>query len=168
MRLSQRYCSRAMRSPPTSLQSDTVALADALLDAMAQVRRVSRLRRERPQELAAFSEAQREVVKLVQRSPGLSVAEAALQLRLAPNTVSTLVGELVAAGVLERRVDQSDRRVAQLDLEGAFRGRVERWQDGRAVALAAAIDALSPDARRAVERVVPVLTTLVEQLAESP
>ena len=46
--------------------------------------------------------AQSELLRLVAARPGISVAEAARELRLAPNTVSTLVGRLADQGLLSR------------------------------------------------------------------
>ena len=114
--------------------------ADELLGAMAAIRRAGRQRGGRPRELAALTSAQLELVRLLRRQPGLCVAEAAQELRLAPNTVSTLVRELVAGNVLERRVDEADRRVARLDLVPEMRRKLERWRDERVLTLAAAID----------------------------
>ena len=45
---------------------------------------------------------QGELLRLAEARPGISVAEAAQELRLAPNTVSTLVGKLADAGLLSR------------------------------------------------------------------
>src|SRR5689334_7746326 len=60
--------------------------------------------------------AQVELLRLVESQPGIGVGEAAGTLHLAPNTVSTLVGHLVAQGLLERRPDPGDRRAARLEL----------------------------------------------------
>ncbi len=50
----------------------------------------------------------------VVESPGIGVAETARALGVAPNTVSTLVGQLVRAGLLARTEDAQDRRAAVL------------------------------------------------------
>ena len=71
------------------------------------------------------------MVRFVQRRPGLSVAQAADEPPVAPNTVSTLVSRLVAAGTLVRGADGTDRRVAQLDLDPQVRGTLGAWRDRR-------------------------------------
>ena len=79
------------------------------------MRRAVRRRAARPVELSVLTGAQLELVRLLRREPGVSIADAAARLRVAPNTVSTLVGQLADAGVLERRIDEADRRVVRLD-----------------------------------------------------
>jgi DNA-binding MarR family transcriptional regulator len=141
--------------------------ADELLDALAALRRALRRDAARPDELAALSGAQIELVRLLRRKPGLSVAEAAAELRLAPNTVSTLVGQLADAGVVARRPDDADRRVARLDLAPRIRRKVEAWRDRRSEALEAALAALPANEQSALADVVPVLLELADALEGS-
>ena len=145
-----------------------LAVADELLVAMAAIRRAGRQRGGRPRELAALTSAQLELVRLLRRQPGLCVAEAAQELRLAPNTVSTLVHELVAEGVVERRVDEADRRVARLDLVPEMRRKLERWRDERVLTIASAIDQLPRSDRRALLRALPLLDALADAVAKAP
>lgn len=131
---------------------------------MASVRRTSRRHAGRPVELSSLTDAQLELVRLVSRRPGVSIADAAQELWLAPNTVSTLVGQLTAAGIMLRHADESDRRVARLELAPDIRLGVTAWRDRRVVALATAIERLPrPDQRRLMES-LPVLGHLAEQL----
>jgi DNA-binding MarR family transcriptional regulator len=136
--------------------------ADELLDALSTLRRVLRRRHERPVELTALTSAQVELVRLLRRHPGLSVAEAAHALRVAPNTVSTLVGRLVDAGVVVRQIDERDRRAVRLELAPSVRRRVQLWRDRRAAAVDEALAQLSPDERRLLDAAVPVLRRLAE------
>ena len=64
-------------------------------------------------ESARLTESQSELLWLVGRRPGISVRAAAAELGLVPNTASTLVSKLVAAGLLIRTVDETDRRKLQ-------------------------------------------------------
>lgn len=157
-----------MQTAATADGADVLAAADDLLVAMSAIRRAGRQRGGRPDELAALTSAQLELVRLLRRQPGVSVAEAAAQLRLAPNTVSTLVRELVHANVVERRVDGSDRRVARLDLVAEMRQKLERWRDERVVTLASAIDQLPRSDRRALLRALPLLDALADAVAQAP
>lgn len=141
-------------------------LAEELLDALSAVRRSLRRRAERPAELAELTGAQIELVRLVRRRPGVAVTEAATALRLAPNTVSTLVRRLVDAGIMVRSANAADRRAAQLALAPAVRRRVEAWRDGRTDTLAGALDVLTESERRALARALPVLARLAEELEE--
>src|ERR1700744_1742707 len=95
---------------------DQQAAADALLKQTARIRRVRRGPQGRPGELARLPGPQRELVRLVRRRPGVSVAQAAAELGVAPNTVSTLVRQLTEAGMLVRTPDDSARRIARLKL----------------------------------------------------
>lgn len=55
-----------------------------------------------------------EVMRLLVRRPGLSVSDVAAALRLQATNVSTSIRSLVARGLVERRRDQHDGRVARL------------------------------------------------------
>jgi DNA-binding MarR family transcriptional regulator len=141
-------------------------LADELLVELASIRRASRRYSARPVELSSLTGAQLELARLVRRQRGISIARAADELRLAPNTVSTLVGELTAAGLLMRRIDTTDRRVARLELTPPLERKIDDWRDRRATALGAAIEQLSDAERRRVELVLPVLARLANALDE--
>ncbi len=133
---------------------------------MASIRRTSRRHAERPIELSTLTGAQLELLKLVRRRPGVSIADAAQELRLASNTVSTLVRQLTEEGMMLRRVHGSDRRVAQLELSADIRRKVDAWRDRRVLALGDAVGLLSRQDQRALVEAVPVLATLAERLEE--
>jgi DNA-binding MarR family transcriptional regulator len=140
--------------------------ADELLDAIASLRRAIRRTAQRPVELAGLTGAQLELVRLLRRNPGLSIADAARELRVAPNTVSTLVRQLADAGLVSREVDLVDRRVARLSLEPAMQRKVEAWRDRRVESLERALSTLSPLERKRVESVIPTLLQLGSELEE--
>ena len=96
-------------------------LADDLYDVIGLLRRRSRRLVGAPLPELALSGAQLELLRVVRRNPGITVAESAQVLGLAANTVSTLVGQLLPLGVLVRERDASDRRVARLDLTPSAR-----------------------------------------------
>jgi DNA-binding MarR family transcriptional regulator len=143
---------------------DRQSAADELLRTMASIRRSGRRNSERPSELWSLTGAQIELVRLVRRSPGISIADAARQLRLAPNTISTLVRQLCDRGLLHRRVDASDRRVGRLDLSTAIRRKVDDWRDRRVVALSEAMGRLSRKDQRVLVEALPMLAVLAEHL----
>ncbi|MGH9028498.1 MAG: MarR family winged helix-turn-helix transcriptional regulator [Acidimicrobiales bacterium] len=147
-------------------QEDT-SVADQLLSAMSSIRRTFRRRAQRPEELSSLTGAQLELVRLVRRFPGVSVVEAASQLRLAPNTVSTLVGQLCERGFMSRSQDASDRRVARLDLAPDIRRKVDAWRDRRVEHLAVAMRALPPRDQRCLESAAKVLERLTWHLESS-
>lgn len=132
---------------------------------MASIRRSGRRQSDRPVLLSSLNGSQLELVRLVRRRPGVSVADAAEELRLAPNTVSTLVGQLTESGILLRLADESDRRVARLELADDTRRKVDAWRDRRVVALAAALARLSPRDQRRLAVAMPALARLADSLA---
>jgi DNA-binding MarR family transcriptional regulator len=140
------------------------ALADELFAAIGVFRRTARRAAGRPWSVDDLSTAQAELLRLIRRQPAISVADAAAELRLAPNTVSTLVRQLVDRGQLTRASDPDDRRVARLDLTPPARQRVERWRDQRSELAADAISRLSPDDRAALARAVPILGALAMEM----
>jgi DNA-binding MarR family transcriptional regulator len=144
---------------------DASATADDLFSAFASIRRSARLAG-RPAELANLTGAQLDLVRLVRRRPNVSVAEAAAELRLAPNSVSTLVRQLTDSGLLVRRVDAADRRIARLELTPDTAREVGRFRDRRVALLASAIAELRPADRRRLEVAVPILAGLAARLPD--
>jgi DNA-binding MarR family transcriptional regulator len=136
-------------------------LAAAVGDLHRLLRRSTVLRANR----AALPEAQVELLLVVRAHPDVSVKEAARRLGTAPNTVSTLVGDLVDGGLLRRERDPDDRRLVRLRLTEAARRRMADYERHRAELLAAALDALDPAARRAVAAAVPHLAHLATLVA---
>jgi DNA-binding MarR family transcriptional regulator len=111
--------------------------------------------------------AQSELLRLAATMPGITVADAAQELRLAPNTVSTLVGKLTAAGLLVRNRDAQDARVALLTITDAARQRLVQWRDLRADLAGQARAGLSAADRRALAAALPALLRLAEGMETS-
>jgi DNA-binding MarR family transcriptional regulator len=156
-------------STPATIESDArdlTALADGLLATMASIRRSGRRVAGRPVELAALTGAQVDLVRLVRRRPGISVTQAADELRLAGNTVSTLIRQLSDAGLLLRSADPSDRRVARLELTPAMQRRVGAWRDRRVALLSTAMGELSPADQRRLADGLGVLRAVASTLSE--
>jgi DNA-binding MarR family transcriptional regulator len=141
-------------------------LASELTEAWARVRR--RLRRGARAAVGGepLTGAQVELLRLVETQPGIGVADAAAALAVAPNTVSTLVGSLVAADLLARHRDPADRRAARLTLTAAARRRLRRWRDERGRLLAGALRELSPEDRATLAASVPALERLLAALED--
>jgi DNA-binding MarR family transcriptional regulator len=144
---------------------DVTVLADDLYDVIGLLRRRSRRLVGAPLPHLALSGAQLELLRVIRRNPGITVAEAARVLGLAPNTVSTLVGQLVPLEVVVRERDATDRRVARLDLTPAARAGLEQWRDRRAHATAVALSALDPVDR---DRLSAALSTIAQVAASLP
>lgn len=74
-------------------------------------------------------EGQLALLRLVAERDGVTVREAADVLLMKPNNVSALVSQMVAQGMLERRPDATDRRVAHLHLTAEARHRLTTVQN---------------------------------------
>lgn len=152
-----------MQATPAELHE----IADQLVAQMARIRRAGRRYAGRPAELGLLTGAQLELVKLVRRRPGVSVAEAAGELGLAANTVSTLVRQLSGMGLLRRRVSDSDRRMARLELSPGISRRVGAWRDRRVTSLAAEIEAMPDSEQLVLARAVELLAKVADGLERS-
>jgi DNA-binding MarR family transcriptional regulator len=144
--------------------TDRAQIADTLVAQTARIRRAGRRYSGRPVELSLLTGAQLELVRLVRRRPGVSVADAAQELGLAPNTVSTLVRALTDTGFLVRQVDPADRRIARLELSPAINSKVAAWRDRRVVALAEAIGELAADEQEQLAESLALLARVADQL----
>ncbi|MFF9814920.1 MarR family winged helix-turn-helix transcriptional regulator [Streptomyces sp. NPDC014006] len=69
-------------------------------------------------------EAQLALLRHVGAHEGVTVRQAAEALLIKPNNVSALVTQLTEQGLLERRPDPADKRVAHLHLTGTARARI--------------------------------------------
>jgi len=141
------------------------AEAAELLAAVGAVRRIAR-RAVRGSAAGALPPARSELLRLAARRPGIGVAEAAQELRLAPNSVSTMVSQLAAAGLINRGRTEADGRSIRLTVTDAGAARVEQWRDMRAELAGRALERLPPADRKAIRAAVPALSRLAEQMAE--
>jgi DNA-binding MarR family transcriptional regulator len=140
--------------------------AEQLLDALSSIRRSGRLMAGRPVELSTLTGSQLELIRLVLRRPGISVALAAEELHLAPNTVSTLVRQLTVQHLLARRVDPDDRRVARLELTPAMARKVGDFQDRRVAMLASALQRLPAGEQQRLADVLSALDLVAGELRD--
>lgn len=157
---------RAERAGDRDEHDELVTRADELLSVMASIRRSGRLLARRPIELSTLTSSQLDLIRVVLRRPGVSVTNAAEELRLAPNTVSTLVRQLTDEHLLTRRIDPQDRRVARLDLTPAMRRKVSAFQDRRVAMLVSAMEQMTASDRRCLADSVAVLEELAGRFQE--
>jgi len=148
------------------LQTDNAAAtAPELVRVVGRLWRAIRQRARQEWGTAPLPEAQLDVLRLVRARPGLRPQEAAEALGVVPNTVSTLLTALEAAGLLERRRDDADARAVRLQLTAAARARIASWQDRRQAVVTAALRSLTDADQDAVTRALPALSRLAEVLA---
>ncbi|WIX77846.1 MarR family winged helix-turn-helix transcriptional regulator [Amycolatopsis carbonis] len=141
-------------------------LAEQLMSAVQGIRRVVRRRVRAEVPGPPLPGAQVELLRVVDRRPGIGVAAAARELSLAGNSVSTLVNLLVEAGLLRREVDPADRRAAQLEVTEAARERMAIWRKARTGLVSAALTQLSEKDTVAITAALPALEKLMDALKE--
>ncbi|MBV9095922.1 MAG: MarR family transcriptional regulator [Streptosporangiaceae bacterium] len=142
------------------------ALAAELLAAISAVRRVARRAARSAWQRQPLPPTQSELLRLAAAHPGISVADAARELRLAPNTVSTLVGRLAAAGLVDREHAAADGRSVRLAVTGKGSRRLAEFRDLRADLAARALGRLPAADRDALAAAVPALLRLSVELGE--
>ena len=95
----------------------------------------------------------------------MGVSELAESLHLAPNTVSTIVGRLVDAGLLRREPDPDDARAVCLRLTPNGYRRARARRDLSAQVLDDALESLNASERANLALALPALDRLVDALA---
>ncbi|MBF9070873.1 MarR family winged helix-turn-helix transcriptional regulator [Streptacidiphilus fuscans] len=138
-----------------------------LTDAVTRLRRALRssIRTEYPWE--SLPMAQVELLQTLAMGP-LRVGELAARQRLAPNTVSGLVGKMLEAGFVDRQADPGDRRTARIALTEAGHRQLADWQRAHERRLATALAALTPEDSAAVLGALDGLERLATALGEGP
>ncbi|MBO4258945.1 MarR family winged helix-turn-helix transcriptional regulator [Streptomyces griseorubiginosus] len=138
---------------------------DDLIDALIGVQR--RLRRRLRQQIAPqLRGAEVELLRLVVTRPGVGISDAARDLHLAGNSVSTLVNQLSRQGYLVRETDPADRRAARLLPTPAAEARIAEWRKRRAELVRGGLAGLGETDREALRTAVPALRKLAENLHE--
>jgi DNA-binding MarR family transcriptional regulator len=143
------------------------ATAGELLGAVSLLRRTARRAMRQAWRQEPLPPAQSELLRLTASRPGITVADAAQELHLAPNTVSTLVGKLTAAGLLQRGRGAADGRTALLTVTDRARRRLAEYRDLRAELAGQAMAMLSAADQRALTSAVPALLRLAEGMKAS-
>jgi DNA-binding MarR family transcriptional regulator len=137
-------------------------LADALVGVQRLIR--WRLRRDMPDPPLRGAEA--ELLRLVVVRPGIGISDAARELGLAANSVSTLVNQLARAGYLVRETDPADRRAARLMPTRAAETRLKEWRERRAALVRRQVSRLDEADRDALRAAIPALRKLAVTLHE--
>ncbi len=151
---------------PSPTAPTAEAVSETLMPAVGAVRRLLRRLAGSFVTNALFevSTSQREVLLIVGKRTGRSVAEIAHELGLAPNTVSTIVTQLVGAGLLVRETDPQDRRVGRLALTPAAQEALDAARARRRGVLHEALDRLSPRQLADLAAGIDALEALAEEL----
>lgn len=141
-------------------ESDDTALADVIAQLRRAMRRAARLN----DPTNTLSVAQLELLSCLAENPDSRPSELARLLRLAPNSVTTLVNGLHARLLVDRVSSATDRRAVSLAITTAGEQAVRAWQATNSGILSRALDELEPATRRLVTSAVPGLSELVHAI----
>jgi len=145
------------------LADEVVAVARQLWQAAGTQRPASV-----PEAFAQLRPRHIQVLRLLAAQPGISVRVAAEALSMRAHNLSTLLTDLVGAGLVERRGDPRDRRIARLYLSEAAHAEVERIERGRLAAVVDALGRLTDVDQGRIRSALPALRRLLAGLAEPP
>ncbi|MFF4733701.1 MarR family winged helix-turn-helix transcriptional regulator [Streptomyces mirabilis] len=145
---------------------ESESFPEALADALAGVQRLIRRRLRSGTTAPRLRGAEVELLRLVVARPGIGVSEAAKELYLAGNSVSTLVNQLARDGYLNRETDPADRRAARLLPTPAADARLRDWRERRTALVRRQVVRLDEAERAALEAALPALRKLAVNLHE--
>ena len=145
-------------------------VSDALLDdtelgsrlRLSVTRLARRLRQQAQQADAEVTPSQLATLSSVDRLGPITLGELASVERVQPPTMTRIIAGLEEAGLVARKVDEKDRRVARVEATVAGRRFLERTRSRKDAYLASRIRTLDPEDRAVLARA----TTLLEKLLE--
>ncbi len=119
------------RTPPSSARSSAPAVADA--DRIARLRlalaRLARLQRQAS--TSGLTPSQQSALAVIDRRGPITLGELARVEQVAPPTITRIIAKLEDQGLVGRRVDRLDRRVARLSITTEGHTRLERARERR-------------------------------------
>ncbi len=136
------------------------ALSAELAKVLARIGRGLRYRTRAVREALDITQSEGELLRLLERRPGIRVQDAAIELGIASNSVSTLVKQLTRGGLVQRASDPLDGRAACLWLTPLSQDWVTRIGSAREQAIDRALEALDDSERAALQAAVPAMVHL--------
>src|SRR6187399_2636051 len=116
---------------------------------LGEVQRMVRAYADRQAARYGITRAKWAVLAKVERAEGMKQSELAEQMEMQPITLTRLIDKLCDAGLIERRGDDSDRRVNRLYLKKAARPLLGKLAGLRSELTATALEGINPtDAHR--------------------
>jgi MarR family transcriptional regulator for hemolysin len=136
--------------PDRSIESD-------FLFTLFEVQRLLRLFADKQASRYGLNRAQWAVLAKLERTEGLKQADVAELMEMQPITLTRLIDKLCKAGLIERRDDETDRRINRLYLTAAARPLLARLAVLRGeITRAALADISLSDAHRLIEQLQTV------------
>lgn len=125
---------------------------------------VTRLaRRLRQQAEVPASPTQLAVLATIERDGPLTLGELAAVERVRPPTITAAVGRLEEQGLVHRRADKRDRRVARVEITPQGRRLLAQSRSRKTAYLERRLAALDPDERATLERAAVILERILDQ-----
>jgi DNA-binding MarR family transcriptional regulator len=112
------------------------------------------------------TQSEGELLRLLGRRPGIRVHDAALELGVASNSVSTLVKQLNRSGLVERATDPLDGRAACLRLTPLAEEWVTQVGNAREQAVDRALASLDEADRALIDSALPALKRFAKAIAD--
>jgi DNA-binding MarR family transcriptional regulator len=142
----------------------TSSLTTELEKVLARIGRGLRYRTRAVRDALEVTPSEADLLRLLDRRPGLRVQDAALELGVASNSVSTLVKQLTRAGLVQRASDPLDGRAAHLWLTPLAEEWLTRVGNAREAAIGRALESLDHADRVAIEAAVPAMGRLARAI----
>jgi len=144
--------------------SRTISLPSELAKVLARIGRALRYRTRDAREALEVTQSEADLLRLLDRRPGLRVQDAAVELGVASNSVSTLVKQLIRTGLVQRASDPLDGRAAHLWLTPLAEEWVTRVGNAREAAIGRALESLDAADRATIEAAVPAMARLARAI----
>lgn len=120
-------------------------------------------RRLRQQTVGQITASQLSALSALAKRGELSLGELATIERVAPPSMTRIAARLEESGLVERRIDASDRRVVRVVLTAEGQQLLDETRTRRDAFLAARLRALSDDERRVLAEALPLLERLASE-----
>jgi len=120
-------------------------------------------RRLRQQAVGEVTASQLSALSVVAKHGEMSLGELAAIERVAPPSMTRIATRLETQGLLERRVDAVDRRVAQVAVSPAGEALLAETRTRRDAYLAARLQGFTSEERALLARAIPLLERLASQ-----
>ena len=133
---------------------------------MASARLSRRLRPTKAAVAAGLTPTRSAVLQTVARRGAIRLSELAEAEAINPTMLSRVIAELTEGGLLERVSDERDRRAVWVSCSPAGRRLAERIRRERTDALSLGLERLTYEEQELIERAVPALERLAEQLRD--
>ena len=105
-----------------------------------------------------------EILHTLAEQPGIRMCDIAVELRLPPSTVSSLVRQMADDGLVERTPAAADRRMVLVSLSRKGQEQLTGWQGAHRQRIAAALAKLAEDEQFDLGQPLPALDLFADEM----